>query len=617
MPSVRASPRWCHRHRRGHRDDGQLVGHLDSHTGRKVDHRGIHRNWGRRRLHRRLLAAVELSVPLDLGVTLSSATGFSLAAATGLAVNVPVSSDFSPVRLGKRYFVEDLDQAMAGEQAPGQRLRSRLSEFFGDVRPIERTENPTPPMEWLAKDPVTLHARPLVAEVLMRSEVALTRCRKRYAIADVESDVGVEDAIDDLLRLASGPYGGSNVAHQRCAELGLLAPDLFFVALRRHFDSSPVGFRLLRCFDRFVNLWRRQQEGATTPRPGVTRTTRDIGALMRSLGSASTRSPWLDAYPGGEWACTLAVDCLRTGRELALARNWLEAKYENIWPSDRERAYAAWASVLYGEDDASVAKACDALRSSKAPMLQRWGELFIDAATLRRLDEREVLDRVREKFGGVADLVSQAVDAHVTDESLDGVRDALESVVFAALVTPDGRLRRNLIEAVVASCLVAPTTKVLLDVYRANPMPGVRESAIFFLSRLRQPDDEVVDELIVALEDDVPSVRHAATWGLGDVFGVGSLQDSSRLVEPLRRAALGESTDYVYQRVAAAHALAVIGLGAHDDDTIDEVLPQVRSGLGRSALECYLAGLIEWGIRMRRREGIVDPTALGVTGFLG
>lgn len=46
-----------------------------------------------------LLAAVQLSVPVELGVSWSSATGFTLDAATGLAITVPIDRQVGPVHL--------------------------------------------------------------------------------------------------------------------------------------------------------------------------------------------------------------------------------------------------------------------------------------------------------------------------------------------------------------------------------------------------------------------------------------------------------------------------------------------------------------------------------------
>jgi hypothetical protein len=46
-----------------------------------------------------LLGAVDVSVPLELGVTWSSSSGFALDAATGLAVDLPIERDIGPIRL--------------------------------------------------------------------------------------------------------------------------------------------------------------------------------------------------------------------------------------------------------------------------------------------------------------------------------------------------------------------------------------------------------------------------------------------------------------------------------------------------------------------------------------
>jgi hypothetical protein len=528
-------------------------------------------------------------------------------------------------------FVEQLDLALADEKS-GQRLRPRLSDLYGDVRPDHRADNPQPVLEWLARDPSMLEHRPIVANALLRSEVALTRCRIRGKTHGIEDDTVVERSLQDLLRLASGPYGGSTVAHQRCAEIALLVPETFFRAITRHFDRSPVGFRLLRTLDRFVNVWRRRESDPDMIRMGRGRIDTRLASLLRRLGHASMAIRHLDPYPGAEWSNTLARDCLRTGRELKLARDWLQSTYDDVGASDRERLYAAWARVSHSDEETKESQAVQTLLAAESPLLRRWGLLFTGTTRLRELSTEQWTERARDAFEPEARFVDDATARHITDPSLEGVRKSLNSVIFAALVTPDGRLRRNLVEAVTAAGLVAPTAAVLLDVYHAeenaHTYSGIREAVIFFLSRLRQPSDDVIALFLRAAAEKDPFVAHVALWGLGDLFGVGEVNRIPDLLDTLgaiARSPDGSSPARV--RIAATHALAVIAKNlpaTHENQAVVDggmavvqVLRRVSETQRQSGVGRIISALSEWGERMNAGKDLIDPTKLGAVGLLG
>jgi hypothetical protein len=515
-------------------------------------------------------------------------------------------------------FVEQFDLALAAEAHENERRRlgPKLSDFYADIRPNEHSENSQPVLEWLARRSQLLD-RSAVTWTLLESEVALKRCELlgRTGMADRDSLVGA--AMDHLLALASGPYGGALIAHQQSAELGLRAPRAFFGALSKHFDTSPVGFRLLRTLDRFVNVWR----GLGTDPNSTRQHEVDVGLarLLLRLGRASSGSPYLDPYPGAEWSITLARDCLRTGQESKLARDWLAATYENKTSSDRARLYAAWVSVEHPGDDGSDA-VLRSLRSSRSSLLSRWADLFGRHKELAELKPEDRQVQVEEVFDHERLMVHEAIRACVTDEDRwGGVKDALDKLVFAVLVTPDSRTRRALIESVVTANLVTPTVPVLLNLYyQAELVPGIRETVIFFLSRMREPSSEVTDVFLKASAHRDRNVAHTALWGLGDISWPGSELAVDPVVEVLVEAATTDSASEqgARTRIAAAHALAVISSSTGKE--MRKALSEVAQAQKADAPGRTVTGLCKWAEQLQAKpvDALVDPTQLGLKGLL-
>ncbi len=514
-------------------------------------------------------------------------------------------------------FLEQLDFVLS-DVGSSQRLPPRLLEFYSDNCPEERAFNSQPVIEWMARNPEVLSRGP-VSDYLLHSEVAVMRChlRDRY---DMENDPTVTKSIDELLTLASGPYGGSNLAHQRCAELGLLVPETFFDALTRHFDTSPVGFRLLRTLDRFVRIQRRQEADPAIFRPGRTRTDYRIAALLTRLEQVWSRARYLDPYPGAEWGISLTRDVLRGGRVSMLARSWLTTATESEGGSDRERLYAAWVAISTAPHPHRTSRIADSLKSSPSALLERWGELFGNLDHLRSQSEEDRRETILDYFPVERDRVAKAMAEHCGAEELSGVRDALESVILAALITPDGRYRRSLIEAIVAAGLVTPTSNVLVDICGSEDIPdGIRESIIFFLSRLRQPTGEVIEVLSNAIDEDTcPNVAHAALWGMGDIFR-DSVPQPDKIRDLLERAITSPKANFsARHQVAAAHALAVMAKSLPDDKGVAATLRHVRdSPATRSLSANMVVALCSWGLNMHdQKDEIIDPTRLGVEGLL-
>jgi len=187
---------------------------------------------------------------------------------------------------------------------------------------------------------------------------------------------------------------------------------------------------------------------------------------------------------------------------------------------------------------------------------------------------------VREEFAGDALRVDQAVESEMGGASYAGLTRALSSLLFAALVTPDGRLRRAMIEGVANAGLVAPAADILSALLgidadsRQDDLvlvdDGLRETAIFLLGRLRQPknSDRVAGLRELAMSSSSGAVKHAAVWAIGDLWKQDLNVDVA--LQPLASIATGDSPWVT--RVAAAHVLAIM---AHQEAHQSERKPDV------------------------------------------
>lgn len=460
--------------------------------------------------------------------------------------------------------------------ATGRRLSPLLSDFYADLRPAERRDASRTVLKWFARYQPSIS--PQLRDVLFRSEVALERCSMLERSGAAEYDDLVRQSIRELLTVVSGPYGASLIAHQQCAEIGLRVPTAFFDALEETLERSPLGFRVLRTLDRFVQLWR--APGADPNLPRKQAVDLRLAPLLRRLARAAENLPFLDPYPGCEWAIALARDCLQIetvddhvdrGRERRedagdYAYHWLQGKFADEAGSDRTRLYAAWVLVGHPSREKRSAARTALIADSTSAYLTRWARLLeqIQAAPRPTGTWNPHADAlIRHEFSAELSSVHEAVSAQTEGEHYRGIREALESVIFSALVTPDGRLRRALIEAIVNAGLVGPAASALDALLGIDPDPSIgfedpslRETAIFLLGRLRQPSRERVRFLArIAANDPDPSVVHAAVWCLGDIWR--SDQPAGEVVSALRTQAL-DSARPGGTRVAAAHVLAII-----------------------------------------------------------
>jgi HEAT repeat protein len=453
------------------------------------------------------------------------------------------------------------DSPVQPDAPGGRRLNPLLSDFYAELRPSERRDASRSVLKWFARYQPRIS--PQVREVLMQSEIALERCSMLEGRGAAAYDDLVRSSLRELLLVVSGPYGASTMAHHQCAELGLLVPSVFFDALEETLDRSPLGFRVLRTLDRFIKLWRGLGADPNPQRKHEvdTRLTR----LLSKLARVGQTFPFIDPYPGAEWGISLARECLLIKGAGSLAFDWLGQTFSDDDYADRARLYAAWVVVRNGPATWRAKALSELSAASASPYLRRWANLIdeIGVGPDEALagPDSHADQFVRDAFSAELASVRAAVEAHANDPAYRGVRDALESVIFSALVTPDGRLRRALIEAVVNAGLVRPAASVLDELLgigqgRSGSLsdPGLRETAVFLLGRLRQPSSERVSFLseLITVDRDRPVV-HAAVWCLGDIWR--SDVDFSGVLEKLLEAA--NTAPSSATRIGAANVLAI------------------------------------------------------------
>jgi hypothetical protein len=529
--------------------------------------------------------------------------------------------DISPSTMSKMAaepsvgFVEHLDLALA-EESPNQRLPAKLSDLYSDIRVTGAAPSV---VDWLAMDAGQSSGsstRAHVGERLLSSEVALKRCQLRLRAHEVDDDVVVRRSVQQLLTLASGPYGASVMAHQRVAEFGMLVPALFFDVLTEHFDRSPAGFRLLRTLDRFVNVWRLREEDADLVRLGRSRVDLRLTRLLRVLAKAALADRVSEPYPGREWSISLARNCLRNGHESELALDWLAHELRRDRTCDRAKLYAAYGLVEHGRPS-DYDEVVAVLGGSSSDFLATWAALLVKYRTFSAIPPQVIV----ESFCAEIELVRAAVGKS-TPIRLSNIQATFASVLAAAILTPDGRLRRNLIESVVAAGMVGPAVLALVEVYPSLEPVGVRESVLFLLSRLRQPDPGVVNLLHTEALSGDEALAQIGLWGLGDLYNRRSHGTFADGIDTLLDAASGDSPQWSQEaQIAAAHALAVI---AHDspDDVVADRLQRIV-GLHASDDKPgrdQRTALCRWGREMYLRRDLpdpfVDPTELLMTRVL-
>jgi hypothetical protein len=478
-------------------------------------------------------------------------------------------------------FIAKLDLVLTQAEEPDprgrtdvQRLRPRLGDYFAEVWPDLTVDNAQPVLEWLARYSRPWGPEDQAAHALLRSEVAIARCRMLSG-TDLYRDDFVRSSVNEMCILASGPFGGSTVAIQRAAELGLLEPRIFFDIVRVHALRSPVGFRMLRVLDRYSQVWRVRDLAAPMAPKGTAETTEQLNNLLSELARRS-RDGHEDPYPGAEWGATIAQDSLRMEQPGAmLLLRWLRAMVLSPDRGDRERLYAAWVQLQGFEGHRRArARIVDQLAGSSSEFLQRWIRIFGRHTAEGPLNLAALNNDARDEFADVWDAVRRSTTAHCSEKQYTNIAEALASILFAMIVTPCGRHRRRMVEGVTAAAPVRPSLSVMLDLYRSGLPSGLRECVLFAISRMRQPDDDVLTMLVDAASDrEQPHVAHTALWALGDVCAhpirpVVNHDVVSVLTNAAEARSEHETLSVARCRIAAVHALAVLNTTGQTGDAL-------------------------------------------------
>lgn len=514
-------------------------------------------------------------------------------------------------------FIANFDR-MAPPQSGGQRLTPLLSGPYAEVS----SDNGRSDAEgWLSIyfDLLGRQNYPIVAP-LLRSEVVIARCRHPREGDALRFDPRSSSALEALMTIASGPYGGSLLAMQRCAELGQLIPEPFFDCIESHLNNSPVGFRLLRTLDRFVRSSLDGKSHIDSEHGQIVEM--GLRRLLMSLIMRKDHSSFLDPYPGGEWGISLAHERLKIRNRDRYALSWSKQTAADRSRSPRERLYASWVYFNFSRRYQSMRGVLD---SPDSRVVQHWQsildslvnkgqsicESFPDVAVRERAFSNAV--RGDAYFEAIRSTIIKSVTSSDVHKSL---HDAFSSIIHSILITPNGRLRRSLIESIPAASLVLEAIPIFMDVYNEFDDPFVRETILFCMGRFREPSPQVVETLLAAASSHQSDLARTGLWAIGDVLpnDVRFVHLLTTFAESLRAGALGElvgGRENARLRIAAAHSLA-ISASYFDSPLPGELLESIGIELTESSstIDQNILGLTNWGlslVKCRALHEIVNP----------
>ena len=350
-------------------------------------------------------------------------------------------------------------------------------------------------------------------------------------IEDLLRGFGLTDkatwTIADLLEVVAGPPHTGLPAVRLLASFGELA---FGQVQDFICHDHPAGFRGMRVLGRILS----------DPRtPANLR--RQVGPLLRKIHEEEP----LDPYP----ARSLLVEALRFAPRHDPEWNWVTSvlmeRAESPDRPTRERVYAAY--VLFNRENYAEARKVEEAFSGSAD-----DGLSYAGAFLGLLFERKDVPSVRPPYPWPHARPEHAIVDGATKflDDDDGVpyavRGALRKMVQGALLTIDGTARRSICEAIQAAGLGSSAVKGLSSVVsdRASP-PWLVEHAAFIIGYLQTGHAAGVGMAIATLvplaedETQLPPVRHAALWGIGDV--VGSLSSVDLLARDWPEAVAGST----------------------------------------------------------------------------
>jgi hypothetical protein len=515
-----------------------------------------------------------------------------------------------------RSFVAIMDQALSELDSP-QRLRPRLSGYHAEV---SVDVEPDSPEHWLATYFELLDRQPWpIVDSLLRSEVVAARGRNPRPGDTLERSHAVYSSVHELLTIASGPYGGSLLATRRAAELGLLVPRPFFDLIEAHLFHSPVGFRVLRTLERFAQVWGKPSEQVVANNARNAAIEERLQHLLLRLAGAGNGESYVDPYPGGEWGVALAGERLSMRSANKAAHDWTRKVTLNVEKNLRERLYAAWTSLGHHKHRAIPMELVGALEEADSEMLRTWAVMLRiplrdSAHQDRRFSEKYSDPKLMTAVAQNKYLLDlRSVVGRLTDASSASstISEALSSILFSVLATPNGRLRRFLIEAITSAGQVRPAIEILLGVSHSFDDPFIQEAIVFCLSRFREPADEVIAHLLQEAVSCDKRIRQSAFWALGDVSSNTPSLQQPKIFDLLVSAAIParlDTTQDVLVSKAAAYSLAINCVNVGTTAPFEHLQAHMVSP-HRSAIIPDVQRLSDWG----RQVTTTCPRALAST----
>ena len=506
------------------------------------------------------------------------------------------SNLYDMFRAPTRGFIVGFD-ALVRSEPPRQRLRQEILRHHDNLLPAAPT---TVASEHIAEyfDLIGTD-RDDVLNDLLRAEATIARCRVSHQWDTMNHNPQVEQVLNGLFDICESPRGGSALAAQKAAELGILVPNLFLATVQERAESKPVGYRVFRSLARFTSLWRLAEEAwALDDRISIDDR---LASLLRRL----SRNPLLDQYPGAEWSIGIAGDRLATRRGNMFAEQWLRAIARDETLSARSRIDAATArlfapSRVAGEEHGRrTSTTTDLMRRSECTLVARWGDVLARAQA--RCDDLDTLREVvqleaQSEFAAESSLIVTAVSEGTSVLNIPAeVSRQVAGLAASAILAADGRLRRAAIETLVASGAVKAVVTAAPGIHSSLHDPGHREALTFMVGRFREPSEAAYEILRSEVRSRHSSNRLTACWAFGDLFDAERpVDDAIHDEAKLAIIASAEHENYGC-RHAAIHGLAVIGFARRDKATLQMVEQDLPA-------DSVLRAACRWGLALSRTE---------------
>ena len=465
-------------------------------------------------------------------------------------------------------------------------------------------------------------------EIYMRAEALVSRVKNLHRPAQVQEVVLQLEGqyeferryIDPLIRLALTPPGKGVEAITTLARIGL--PALSTVTEHIH---QPWGFRLYRVLGYAVHGARGGGE-LTDGRSTSTPTTLDLSVIRLALdvikeADAQVRAGnAIDIYPGRCLQLDLVKEISSTrvrndqresvfmvDEEAGFIVDLLECRLEDERRPSRERCYAAWLLHHLSTDPAWS----DAGISWDQIASRSFGSAGLDWAidSMGAWGRHASWSLSNELVETLQDIIEPVIERHATPPDRPGeqatrgevaqhVQPAVVNHLIQALVTPNGRWRRQVSDALRASAMQTAVGDALSDVLRSTKVPDwVKDRACFVLGFVQCSEPSTIAALIdfgsEHLDADTPDsieAAHAAILAVADILGLSQAPPSA---EPDLRARAVELFNAALQVPPTTAATRLDLAGAYGLKLVAD-LETTAAAVAASANDEHREILSEW-----------------------